>query len=868
MRVKNKKAIRNLSDKSFRAAGLRNGIAMAAIALTAILFTSLFTIGFGLIDSFQYMTARQAGGDGHGAFKYLTQEEYEKIKSHPLIKKITYNRNVADSVDNPAFLKRHVELYQMDEAARESSFINLPDSQIPKKADDIAMDTKSLDLLGIPHEIGRKVTLSFTVQGKKVEREFTLCGFWESDPLLNVGFGLVSPAYCETYASDFEGIDFSLPENASSALAGAINSYVFFSNTFQIQEKLNQVLSDCGYSSDPQDSNFIDSNANWSYLSSGFDKDPTAMAAVLGILFLITLTGYLIIYNIFQISVIQDIRFYGLLKTIGTTRKQIKTLIQHQAFLLSIVGIPIGLIFGFLIGKAIVPKLMVMTSFGLEGGKVSFNPVIFIGAALFTLLTVLISVRKPAKIAAKVSPVEAVRYTEGSRYNRKRKKKSTDGGKIYKMAFSNLGRNKKKTFFVLLSMSLSVILLNSVLTFTKSFDIDKYMSNFSDTDFLIGRAKYFNNEYEITDDNTMETDDDSYVTPSFIKEVQKLDGFLEGGSWYCDCSSIQLTNYDFHGYEKDEYGYKVQQNAIENYIADKNGNAGVDVYGADPMCLDGLDIISDYSEKEIKRMLASGHSILEGVDADEGGTIENSKKMHQIGDTVVLKNTENGIRKSYEVIGYAAMKYYTNTCRRGTFFSYYLPAKEFQTICDKKKIMTYAFNVEEGAQKEAAAFLKDYTDTEEPTMSYEAKLEKKEEFKQLKMIFVLVGGSLSLIIGLIGILNFVNSILTGLITRRREFAMLESVGMTKKQLTLLVVSEGIYYGVGTAILVLTGGIGMSIFAVRILTKNLWFCSYRLLLWPLFAAIPILLLLGIFVPCFAWNALSKGGSLVERMRAAE
>lgn len=125
------------------------------------------------------------------------------------------------------------------------------------------------------------------------------------------------------------------------------------------------------------------------------------------------ITGYLIIYNIFQISVIQDIQSYGQLKTLGTTKRQIKKLISKQAMLLSFIGIPFGLLIGFFVGRALVPFLMNGTVYASDAGvKVTANPIIFIGAALFALVTVIISVNKPAKIAGSVSPIEAIRYTE------------------------------------------------------------------------------------------------------------------------------------------------------------------------------------------------------------------------------------------------------------------------------------------------------------------------------------------------------------------------------------------------------------------------------------------------------------------------
>ena len=111
------------------------------------------------------------------------------------------------------------------------------------------------------------------------------------------------------------------------------------------------------------------------------------------LLLLIIFTGYLIIYNVFQISVTNDIRFYGLLKTIGTTGRQLKRIVRQQALILSLIGIPFGLLLGFVIGNKLTPVIMAQLSY--KNTFVTFNPWIFIGAALFALVTVFLSCARP-----------------------------------------------------------------------------------------------------------------------------------------------------------------------------------------------------------------------------------------------------------------------------------------------------------------------------------------------------------------------------------------------------------------------------------------------------------------------------------------
>src|SRR5699024_3164479 len=122
------------------------------------------------------------------------------------------------------------------------------------------------------------------------------------------------------------------------------------------------------------------------------------------------------------ISVSKDIRFYGLLKTIGATNRQLKKLVRRQALLLGLIGMPIGLVLGYLGSVFVTPVVMSIHSIADEQ-LVSANPLIFIGGGLFTLVTVWIRCIKPCRLVSKISPVEAVRYTDSTVSSRKKAKK-------------------------------------------------------------------------------------------------------------------------------------------------------------------------------------------------------------------------------------------------------------------------------------------------------------------------------------------------------------------------------------------------------------------------------------------------------------
>ena len=157
-KVKNKKVIRRLSDRSFREARTRNIIAVIAIALTAMLFTTLFTLGIGTVENFQRETMRQSGGDNHGVIKNITREQYEKLSQDPSIVEAADCILVADGVENEEFLKRHMEAWYYPEYHYEHCFVDIIDGRAPEAADEILMDDMSMELLGMEPKAGQQVT--------------------------------------------------------------------------------------------------------------------------------------------------------------------------------------------------------------------------------------------------------------------------------------------------------------------------------------------------------------------------------------------------------------------------------------------------------------------------------------------------------------------------------------------------------------------------------------------------------------------------------------------------------------------------------------------------------------------------------------
>ena len=486
MNVANRKCIRRLSLRSLMVNRTRNLVAILAIALTAVLFTSLFTIALSINEGFQQSNFRQAGGWDHGTFKDLTAEQVAELKDDPLIDQYGLRQFLGMPEDEP-FHKSHVEISWCDTNLAHWMYCDPVEGRLPEEGtNEAATDTHVLELLGVEPELGAEFTVTFLVDGRETTQTFTLCGWWEYDEVIVANHILLPKSRVEAVLDEV-----GVTPPGDNGMTGNYSLDVMLkSGSRHIERDMLQILENHGYQNETAGENYVGIGVNWGYTGAQVSNsmDPVTVMLIAGVLILILLTGYLIIYNVFQISVAGDIRFYGLLKTIGTTPRQLRRIIRIQALVLSVVGIPIGLLLGWLLGSALTP----VVARNLDGivAVVSADPWIFAGSAAFALLTVLISCRRPGRMAGKVSPVEAVRYTEG-KMSRRRERRAGQKVSLFSMAWANLGRSRGKTTITILSLALAVVLLTVTVTFTRGFDMDKYTSNFTASDFVVADAGQF-----------------------------------------------------------------------------------------------------------------------------------------------------------------------------------------------------------------------------------------------------------------------------------------------------------------------------------------------------------------------------------------
>lgn len=866
-KIRNQGVINRIADRTRKAGKSRNIIAVLAIALTTVLFTTLFTVGGSIVGKQQESTMRQVGGSAHAGFKYLTQKEYDIVKKDKKLKEVSYRIVVAEAV-NKELLKLRTEVSFYEDLDAKFSFCYPEIGHMPEKEDEIVTSDLVLERLGIPQKIGEKVTLELKInEGEPVRKTFTLCGYFKGDTISQAQVVAVSEEYAHKAAPTPETSAMEINVDASD-YAGRIMADFNFRSSFNLEKQAAELVKRCGF---PEN---IDTGLNWAYM--GGEIDLTTMALIAVIVFVIIASGYLIIYNIFYINVYRDIQYYGLLKTIGTTGKQLRKVVYRQAYMLSLYGIPVGLILGTVIGKLVLPIVMDELVFaGTIDTEVELNVWIFAGAAVFSFITVLLSCIRPCRIASKVSPIEAVRFTEGAdeaqektklRGKTKNRIKKTKRVSPRAMAYQNIRRNRKKIVIVVASLSLSLVLLNSVYSLIQGFDIDKFVANMTVSDFSVADA---------TLDN-LSVDYDSIVldgvTEEFLEALKGQKGVEEVGNIYMKLTDPALTEEAYALIEERiirnpevREEYEAMMGAAEGMpdIEEYCKGAGIDgkVYGIGKMIMEILE--NPEGDLDWEKFSTGKYVIATRYGMSQASGI----KYFEPGEKVTVSN-DAGETREYEVLAVADMPHACGFQHFGMFnCDYILPEEEYLDLMGGQQPMRTIFNVDKEHEEKVEKWMDDYCENVNEELTYTSKASIVEQFDSQKDMYALVGGLLAFILATIGILNFVNTMVTSVLSRKQEFAMMEAVGMTGGQLKAMLCFEGGYYALYTAVCAVTLSVVLSVTAVRSLGENFFFFTWKLTVTPMLLCIPAVAAVVLLVPVICYRSMNKV-SVVERMRRAE
>lgn len=859
-----KKIIKEMVQGNLKVHRKRNFLLVLAITLTTILFTSVLEIGFGGMQSIQETQLKLSGMKADAELRFLDKEQFQKIQNSDLFESVGGRVPIALMEGET---KRPIEIDYLDRAGMEAYYLSLEEGKMPEDEKEVLLSEQALEDLGIKKEVGSHVPVSFTLRGQEYNFDMRLSGWYTGGPKVN--FMIVSEAFLEHNPGVAENT-----YDLDKEILGTYYASVCMKNTGNIEQNLKEYAESLGAQTENADgSNYVNVAVNPMLYSEDGNTGVGLSIVFFGALFI--LCGYLLIYNIFDIGVMQDIQEFGIMKTIGMTGKQIKRLMRRQMLLLSLIGIPIGLVVGYGLGALLLPVILKNWEYSEEELTIvqSVHPAIFILTVLFVLLTVFLSMRRPSKRAAKYSAIETAKYTEV-----KKKTAEKDIRSIKSIARSNLQRNRKRTVLVFTSLILSVVFVNSLWSISDSFDEEKYVNAQMRRDYLVASTDTLNPSI-------------GYVKPSAslneeaIQELEKNAMIKNGTKLYKNAIDASVYNFDISF----DWGVKVIDVKIPSIEIDgvitnsATTNYGTLTLGKDkkPVCnvcgisenfIDKMEVLEgEKNVVSIKEKLKSGDYILVGICANDNGKprmsdIENSPK---VGDSVTIYKDGKPL-KEVEVLSQILVLDSEqisggSSTGGGTILGpwFYLNEDLFKELYGEGNLVNYSFNADEedalAVNRMLQGISKEFSD-----VGFETTEQRHAEIENYKMLVrilcVLIGG----ILGAIGMVNLVNIIFTNLIVRNRELATFRSIGATKKQLRELIIRESVGYVFYAAI----GGFMLatliSITAVRGICSSIWLFTFQFTLFPAAIVIALYFIIAVIaseVGIYLWEK----GSITERLR---
>lgn len=850
MRNNNQAIVRKLTNKAMRSDKRRNIFVVIAVALTAFMITAVFSLGVSYFESMQMQSLRLQGTTSHFGFFYPSEEQKNEILELDYLRHvgITYWVGLIPASEQLGAIPFiHANRTQWEEIFL-PAFTNVV-GRYAEAENEVMISRHTLALMGITYpEIGMEIPITFNHfnTGEEITDIFILSKIFTD--FAHMGMGTDGSIGIYTSYAFAKRLGTNILENT------AIN--VIFMESNNVTEGVARLKADLS----------IPIHENQEYgMNEVFDADFGRVSTYVGfaaITAFLMLTGYLLIYNVMYMSVSRDVRFYGLLKTLGTTAKQIRRIVIGQALRLCVIGIPLGLVLAALTSFAIVPLYMEVDFH--TGAVVSFSPIIFVGGTLFTTLTVYFASLTPAKKAAKVSPIESTRFA-GENHLAKTYGSHTNG-KPVKMAIRNIFREPKRARITILSLFIGIAVFTSAATLTNSLDID----------YNINRSFY----YDFTIVSSRRTDTLSWESANKFTEhfgdrahISKL---IQGGFAYTDAISGHVDFFsERDGIARDEvisllydrYGFGLKSTGAQALIevADSPFHTNAEILDS---------VLTPENIAAFERGELAFLSII-GFDDWVNNTLVINERINSFTVGSVLDMYVGSDKIPAQIIfgGFVSLRIppYGWSLHRGiteilvsdSFMEAFITPEHEENFATVD-ILSVNIDATTADEEYYYRVINSLLNVEEQLFSRIAERRFYEE--ALAMLFIL-GGGLAGILALIGAFNFINVMSASAIARKREFAILESVGMSKKQMRKTIRYEGMGYWIITILLSATVGNLIAYAFIRFIGSLDSAFSFTFPLVPILVIYAIILAICLVVPELVYRSMSKA-TLVERLREAE
>lgn len=887
--------MKTLTLKNLKLNRKRTIVTIVGIILATALLSALVT----LVSSFQYSMIeyqKQKGGDFHVKFSNVKMSELSEFKNNRNIESTFETMGMGFAKLNGCKNEDKPYAYVMatDEAGFERGCFNLIEGRMAKNEDEIVIPRHLKTNGRIDIKVGDEITLDVgkrydlnteSVIGENcayeheaetltdtVTKRYKVVGIMERP-----GYGMEDYSAAGytfvTYSDELAAIDNGSKSEASEAdttltvysrytQKALRNKDAVTADIIGVDEKLFAKANNSSVEMTAEESDrFLKEmeNAKYDIYINGFlisyecvfpiDGTFKALFTVAAVVALIIiLTSVYCIKNSFNISITEKIRQYGMLASVGATRRQIKSSVKTEAAMLGVVGIPVGTMSGILASLVLV-KVVNALSAGWLNFALSFHTSLpaLILAVILSIATIYFSATGSARRAARVTPLEAIRNTKEIKIKSAKLKTPAIIGRIWGIggviSYKNIKRNNKKyrttvTSIVICSVTFIVI------------------SYFMSMAFSMVGMSYASTDYNIGINMSYKKDIDIEKLSKLVSGIEGVDDYLVGAGYDFDVDNPKYTK-EYGEYCRQLYDESedVSQMFLITVLDDKSydkyaSDAGIKNAAAGAILVNKytFDVYNENSSKYVKKemelykykagdTIECGYNVYDDASDDdnavEGDTESSTDDNNAVeGDTesstednngyVDEETINNGVRKTVDVtiagvtdkvpIGYKGYSYTTLLfMNQKGFESLWADGKSGNEL--KPGYASYsAYVVAENADDYQDTFEKETEENPEYSQIsfYVSNLDK--QMRDEKSLFTLLGVfayGLIVVIALIGITNIINTLSTGMELRSREFATLRSIGMTDKQFAGMVRLESVFISVKALVIGVPLGILIS-----------------------------------------------------------
>ena len=816
---------RKLALSRIRHQKSRTLLTVIAILLMTVLLMGLGTTVMGLMD----LNRREAMAENnvHAVFRDLNNQQIAVLKNHKDVEALETDEFFA-TVEYGK-INGYLTFAQSLKDGIYHGTGNLIEGRAPQSDNEISASKAFFERIGVEPSVGNRFTLSFRPGGEGLiqTREFVICGILSGMDYSELDVSDAHIAYSAEISESLIREYFS--EDQRSYYANLRVNGEKDLNYDEIRDVIGQIASDIGC-----DENNITYNNHYLYVMTDPGSEMTAIVAFITLL--IVLFSGLVIYSIYYVSVITDVREIGKLKALGSTGKQIRKMLLTEGIIVSAFALPPGMLIGYLIPRIFLPLIFekLSDSFSPDVSVEHLqmlSPVVILLVIAAVLLTVVISLLRPMQMASKISPIEAIRYQESKVPLKTKGSQKHRPVTLWRLTAANLRRNKKRTVVTMVTMGLSCVLFLSfaaMLNSARAEDIAR--REVPEGDFRLYIDCNWNDK-EYPETNLDRIQQNNPLSDELMTELKAVPGVEK----ITVCESV-LVGSDFSS-ELFEDGKRV-----------------------DLSCFSKEDA-KDY-EKEIQR----GALDYDAMTAENGAIFTSDIFLDQyglkIGDTLdlVVYDGDRRIPLTIKVTG---------SVDAGGSSYFLVPEEVFRNLGLESNAATdFNIYVSEPQYDGLKSYLTEITAENEFFALYSL----DEEMKIGQTAVNIIKYPMYLILGMVAIISFmnlINTMITSIITRKREIGVLQAIGLSNLQLRKMLDCEGMIFTVGSLIAALTAGnfFGYMLFLWAKSSHMMSISQYHYPLWETVGLVAVFII-GQIVCSRLIQRRIRRESLIDRIRHGE